>query len=134
MAQFAVLAQEKLKSVKAEINAIKRLGLARDVYEQKKAEAQELAELTVRAEVKLGEITSNMPTAQGARTDLTSLPQGKEVVTKQAALKMDIMDDTEQPASIRMKAAQTVLSTAAKQYELTQGAKIATTLFDELSL
>jgi hypothetical protein len=87
VAQFAVLAQEKLKSVKAEINAIKRLGLARDVYEQKKAEAQELAELTVRAEVKLGEITSNMPTAQGARTDLTSLPQGKEVVTKQAALK-----------------------------------------------
>lgn len=87
VAQFAVLAQEKLKSVKAEINAIKRLGLARDVYEQKKAEAQELAELTVRAEVKLGEITSNMPTAQGARSDLTSLPQGKEVVTKQAALK-----------------------------------------------
>ena len=62
---------------------------------------------------------------------LEALNSGTARATK---LLMDIMDDTEQPASIRMKAAQTVLSTAAKQYELTQGAKIATTPFDELSL
>ncbi len=40
VASFAIIAQEKLKSVRAEINAIKRLGLAQDVLKQKTLEAQ----------------------------------------------------------------------------------------------
>ena len=44
VAAFAIVAQEKLKSVRAEINAVKRLGLAKDVLAQKIAEAQEIAE------------------------------------------------------------------------------------------
>ena len=46
-------------------------------------------------------------------------------------LLLELMDDEEQPASIRMKAAQTVLSTAAKQHEHTRGTKMAEHLFDE---
>ena len=64
-AKFAIFAQEKLKSVRAEISAIKRLGLAKEVWEQKKREAQELAELATDAFIKVGEFASTVPKASG---------------------------------------------------------------------
>ena len=64
VAAFAVVAQEKLKSVRAEISAIRRLGLAQDVLRQKIAEAQEIAEVKTRAEIRIGELTTAMPTAR----------------------------------------------------------------------
>ena len=87
VAAFAVIAQEKLKSVRAEISAIKRLGLAKEVYEQKLREAQELGEIKLRAEMKLGELTQAMPKQPGARTDLTSSPTVTRLETKSDALK-----------------------------------------------
>lgn len=87
VAAFAVIAQEKLKSVRAEISAIKRLGLAKEVYEQKLHEAQELGEVKLRAEMKLGELTRAMPKQPGARTDLTSSPTVTRLETKSDALK-----------------------------------------------
>ena len=86
VASFAVIAQEKLKSVRAEISAIKRLGLAQEVLQQKVQEAQQLAEVKTRAEVKLGELTAAMPKAQGTRTDLTSSSRITKLETKQDAL------------------------------------------------
>lgn len=86
VAAFAVVAQEKLKSVNAEISAIKRLGLAQEVLAQKIAEAQEIAEIKTRAEIRLGELTAAMPKASGARTDITSSPTVKRL-TKEDALK-----------------------------------------------
>lgn len=83
---FAILAQEKLKSVRAEISAIKRLGLAEEVLRQKTQEAQELAEVKLRAEVKLGELTKAMPKKQGARSDLTSSPGVTKSATKKESL------------------------------------------------
>lgn len=58
--KFVLIAREKLVSVKAEIRVIDKLGLANDVKEQKKEEAQWLAELLIDAEVKIGEITSKI--------------------------------------------------------------------------
>lgn len=86
VAAFAVVAQEKLKSVRAEISAIRRLGLAQDVLRQKIAEAQEIAEVKTRAEIRIGELTTAMPTARGKRNDLTSSVCAEEVVTKSEAL------------------------------------------------
>lgn len=86
VAAFAVIAQEKLKSVRAEISAIKRLGLAKEVYEQKLLEAQELGEIKLRAEMKLGELTRAIPKNQGVRTDLTSAPGVQKLETKADAL------------------------------------------------
>ena len=86
VAAFAVIAQEKLKSVRAEISAIKRLGLAQEVLKQKTTEAQELAEVKLRAEMKLGELTRAMPKNQGIRTDLTSAPGVQKLETKADAL------------------------------------------------
>lgn len=86
VAAFAIVAQEKLKSVRAEISAVKRLGLAKDILAQKILEAQEIAEVKTRAEIRLGELTAAMPTASGARTDITSPPTGERLITKQEAL------------------------------------------------
>ncbi len=87
VASFAVLAQEKLKSVRAEISAIKRLGLAQEVLKQKIEEAQELGEVKIRAEARLGELTRMMPKKPGARTDITSSPEVTRLETKTDALK-----------------------------------------------
>lgn len=86
VASFAVLAQEKLKSVRAEISAIKRLKLAEDVLRQKTQEAQDIAEIKTRAEMRIGELTANMPTKPGARTDITSYATGTRLQTKEEAL------------------------------------------------
>ena len=97
VAAFAVIAQEKLKSVRAEISAIKRLGLAKEVLQQKMNEAQNLNDIKVHAEMKLGELTAAMEKSQGGRPMRNSSPtrtsffdceevQGTEPVTKQNAL------------------------------------------------
>lgn len=86
VAAFAVLAQEKLKSVRAEISAIKRLNLAKDVLEQKMREALELSEIKTRAEMRIGELTAEMPKRQGQRSDLTSFPMDTKLETKENAL------------------------------------------------
>ena len=86
VASFAIIAQEKLKSVRAEISAIKRLGLAQEVLQQKTQEAQQLAEIKTRAEMRLGELTAAMPKATGVRTDLTSPTKAEKLNTKAKAL------------------------------------------------
>lgn len=48
-------------------------------------------------------------------------------------LLLELMDDEEQPASIRIKAAQTIISATAKQYEIAQGAKMAAYPLEDMS-
>lgn len=87
VASFAILAQEKLKSVRAEISAIQRLGLAQEVLRQKVHEAQELAEVKTRAEVRLGELTAAMPKGAGNQYTKSALyPRGTKQKTKTEAL------------------------------------------------
>ncbi|MDR2025355.1 MAG: hypothetical protein LBQ71_19420 [Hungatella sp.] len=78
--RFVLIGTEKLKSLKAEINAIKKLKFAQEVYDQKLEEQRRLSELILDASVKLGEFSKQIPRQSGKRTDLTSLPQGNEVV------------------------------------------------------
>lgn len=105
IAQFALFNREKLNSVRAEIRAMDKLQLAEEVRNQKKEEAQLLAEALLDAEVRLGELfqqlpkdrsfrgnqwqkgstapladdSQQLPKAQGSRTDLTSVQQCTEV-------------------------------------------------------
>ena len=85
VASFAIVAQEKLKSVRAEISAIQRLGLAQDVLKQKIHEAQQIAEVKTRAEMRLGELTAAMPKGSG-RPSKNSSSRGEEFSTKADAL------------------------------------------------
>ena len=79
IAVFALFNREKLNSVRAEIRAMDKLQLAEEVRNQKKEEAQLLAEALLDAEVRLGELFQQLPKAQGNRTDLTSSHQCYEV-------------------------------------------------------
>lgn len=61
--RFALIGREKLKAVKAEINAIQKLKLAEEVRKQKLQEAQDIADLVADAETKIGEFTLTIPKA-----------------------------------------------------------------------
>lgn len=63
LAKFVLIGRDKLQSVRAEISAISKLGLAKEVYEQKKAEAQEIAETVTLAEMRTGELLKAIPKA-----------------------------------------------------------------------
>ena len=65
LAKFVLLGREKLTAVRAEIRAINKAQLAKEVYSQKLEEAQMLGEAVLDAEVKLGEMTSPIPKASG---------------------------------------------------------------------
>lgn len=65
LSKFALIGREKLNAVRAEIRAIEKVGLAREVHEQKLKEAQEIAEAVLDAEVKIGELTAKIPKASG---------------------------------------------------------------------
>ena len=86
LSKFALIGREKLVAVRAEIRAIEKVGLAEEVRKQKKAEAQEIAEAVLDAEVKIGELMASVQGAQGQRTDLqlggNGAPKSKKQVVK----------------------------------------------------
>ena len=61
LSKFVLVGREKLTAVKAEIRAIDKLDLARDVREQKKQEAQLLGESLLDAEARIGEMLKDIP-------------------------------------------------------------------------
>lgn len=63
LSKFVLIGNDKLQAVRAEISAIKKLGLAKEVHEQKLAEGQELAEMITLAKVKMGELLNDIPKA-----------------------------------------------------------------------
>lgn len=70
LAKFVLVGREKLTAVKAEIRAINKVGLAKEVYQQKQEEAQMLAEAMLDAEARMGDLLKQIPKASGRRTDL----------------------------------------------------------------
>lgn len=82
LSKFALIGREKLVAVRAEIRAIEKVGLAEEVRRQKLEEAQAISEAVLDAEVKIGELMAQVPSAQGQRTDLqlrvSGEPKSKE--------------------------------------------------------
>lgn len=68
LSKFALIGREKLNAVRAEIRAIEKVGLAKEVHEQKLLEAQEIAEAVLDAEAKIGELTAKIPKAKNQHT------------------------------------------------------------------
>lgn len=65
LSRFVLIGREKLVAVRAEIRAIDKVGLAQEVREQKLAEAQEIAETVLDAEVRIGELMAKVPKGSG---------------------------------------------------------------------
>lgn len=76
LAKFVLFGREKLKSVRAEISAIDHLTLAKDVREQKLAEAQMLSGALLDAERKIGEFTLKMPKDTSFKGNQWQKPSG----------------------------------------------------------
>lgn len=56
LSQFVLVNEERVQALRAQIRAIKKVNLAKEVYEQKLAEAQEIGQITVEAAQKMGEL------------------------------------------------------------------------------
>lgn len=65
LSKFVLVGREKLNAVRAEIRAISKVGLAREVYQQKLSEAQDIADAVLDAEVRMGQLTAAIPKASG---------------------------------------------------------------------
>lgn len=76
LSKFVLVGREKLVAVRAEIRAINKVGLAQEVREQKLAEAQDIAEAVLDAEMRIGELLKDVPKAQGKRTDIKPTDNG----------------------------------------------------------
>lgn len=89
LTRFVLIGREKLTAVRAEIRAIDKLDLAKEVREQKRDEAQMLAEALLDAEAKIGEILREIPKATGGRpfhtvdTAVDSKPESKKETIKE---------------------------------------------------
>lgn len=94
LSKFALIGREKLNAVRAEIRAIEKVGLAKEVHEQKLLEAQEIAEAVLDAEAKIGELTAKIPKAQGQRNDVEHIRNGAEKSKQSQLADIGIKQDT----------------------------------------
>jgi len=81
LSKFVLVGREKLTAVRAEIRAIKKVGLAKEVHEQKLREAQDIAEAVLDAEVQIGRLTAAM---QKEKNQHTAVDSGVHSTKKQA--------------------------------------------------
>ena len=103
LSKFALIGRDKLQAVRAEISAIKKVGLASEVLEQKRAEAQEIAELVTLSEMRMGEMLREIPKAtkdnarKQNRTD-ADLIKPKAEVLRDLGIKQDTAERFQQMA------------------------------------
>ncbi len=123
-----IVAQEKVKAVKAEIRAIQKLDLAKEVYAQKMEEQRRLQEVILLAYQRMGEITREMPTAQGARTDVelnrvsaTKLEKPKKQAIQDLGFSKDQVSRMERMAAHPDIVEAVIAESQAGQTEATQG-------------
>jgi len=83
LSKFVLVGRERLRSVSATIRAIDTFDLGKEVREQKKEEAQVLAEALLDAETRIGELLRDMPRTKKLMTEShsglilgTLLPEG----------------------------------------------------------
>lgn len=77
LAHFLLIAPEKAAAMRAEIRAIQKVGLAKAVYDQKLEEQRRLCDMILDASVRLGEMTKDLPTVSGKRTDVEPVPNAE---------------------------------------------------------
>ena len=80
LSKFVLIGRDKLTAVRAEIAAIKKVGLASEVLEQKRAEAQEIAELVTLSEMRMGEMLSEIPKATPNNNPFHEIDSSVELV------------------------------------------------------
>jgi len=67
LSNFVLFARAKLETIRSGLKAIDKLDLAKEVREQKKREAQDLADLLIDAEARIGELLEAIPKEKPGR-------------------------------------------------------------------
>ena len=80
LTRFVLVGREKMVAVRAEIRAIDKLGLGKEVRQQKLDEGQMIAEALLDAEVRIGELTREMPKATPNNNPYHEIDSGVELV------------------------------------------------------
>lgn len=86
LAEFILVSEERVQAMRAQIRAISKAGLAKEVYDQKLLEAQEVSSMVIEAGRRMGELLLDIPVRPGKRTDITSSTGVEEVKTKAETL------------------------------------------------
>ena len=81
LSKFVLIGRDKLKAVRAEIHAIDKVGMAREVYQQKLEEAQEIAEVVTDAECRMGELLKETVKHGGDRRSEQSKSSASDLET-----------------------------------------------------
>ena len=129
LAKFMIVAQEKVKAVKAEIRAIKKLNLAKEVYAQKMEEQRRLQEVILLSYQRMGEITREMPKASGGdrRSENFKIPAKGNFERPKSQAVQDLGFSTSQVGRMEQMAAhpdiveEVIAESQAGQTEATQG-------------
>jgi N6-adenosine-specific RNA methylase IME4 len=87
LSRFVLVGREKMVSVRAEIRAIDKLGLGKEVRQQKLDEGQMIADALLDAEVRLGELMREIPKATKWDTAGNQKDNGVHLTTKAEELK-----------------------------------------------
>ena len=80
LSNFVLVGREKLVAVRAEIRAIEKVGLAKEVREQKLQEAQLISEAVLDAEVRIGQLMQSVPKATPNNNPFHEKPSGGSLV------------------------------------------------------
>ena len=92
LSTFVVVGREKLVALQAELRAMTKVGMVDGIRKQKLSEAQDLADELLMAEVRLGELLSELPETPGKRTDLqpvdTDVQRSKKEVIQSLGLSL----------------------------------------------
>ncbi len=126
LARFMIVAQEKVKAVKAEIRAIQKLKLAKEVYAQKMEEQRRLQEVILLAYQRMGEITREMPKSSGNQYTSAFSHKREEAQPKSKAIRelgfsKDQVSRMEQMAAHPEIVEEVIAESQAGQTEATQG-------------
>ena len=96
LSKFVMVNSERLVAMRAELRAIDKVGVAEEIRRQKLAEAQDVADALLAAEVRLGELISELPESQGKRTDLELEDSGVQKSKKEVLEDMGLSVKTAQ--------------------------------------
>ena len=107
LAQFVLIGRDKLAMVRAGIKALDKLDMAQEVRQQKKDEAQMLAEALMDAEVRIGEILLAMPKASGKHDNRANqYASGKILTSEESSISVEQPKPQPKPIETKQEAAQ----------------------------
>lgn len=126
LAKFILILPEKIKAMKAEIMAIQKAQLAKEVYDQKKDELDRVRELMLLAYARMGAITSEIPKGSGnqytnASSHMHEKAQTKAQAVQELGFSKDQVSRMEQMAAHPDIVEEVIAESQAGQTEATQG-------------